>query len=509
MSFDEGLKKYIHYEKKIEQILGNDFDIEEVATEFADVYTISLDDILIGCQNMCKKKVTAPEFNNWMTFVNHVLNENFSLKDKYDETDKMKWIIPTTDEEALLCVYDMLLSFYDEDEFQSEFLEDIIETINIYEDNKNLSPEKWNYSTAQKEKYIAYIDDNVQSKKFSEKQLKLFYKFVDECCDENSEEALSIKGYGCYGGNDLFKCDWEESRKCIEKLFELTGDGVYANSLGFIYYYGRVDDRKPNYNKAFQYFAVAGFQGNMESLYKLSDMFHDGQGIIKNELAAVKIITNLYESSYEQYCTGIYDAKFADIALRMGNLLFDECEEEQDYINTLIYYLQAKQAIDRRIKHDSFFGNKKVYDRIVEGLDKTKKKLGEDFFAKEGYVDADIFFLEFIQGYDMSVSIIEDNDEYCKVALRRKNKKDQELPLNMLLVVPELEKCVLTDTLVVRFYNVKKLNLYSNKNKFTIDDISLSRDSKWIFSRKEEVLFEVKSQMIRLYASDLQDNVSF
>ena len=508
MSNKEGLLNYIHYEKKIEQILGKEFDVEEVATEFAEVYTLSLDDIQIGCHNMCKKGVSATEYNNWVTFVNYVLNENFSLKEKYDVVDKIKWIIPKNDVEALLCIYDMLLALYDEDEFRSEDLEDIIDTIKVYKMNKRIPKEEWDYSIAQREKYISYIDDNIHDKNFSKDEIDLFYRFIDEGCKENNEEALSIMGYGCYGGNKLFKCDWEKSCECIEKLFELTGDGVYANSLGFIYYYGRVNDGKPDYNKAFQYFAVAGFQGNMESLYKLSDMFHEGQGIIQNDLAAVRIITNLYESSYEQYCTGIYDAKFADIALRMGNLLYQECEEEQDYINTLIYFLQAKQAIDRRIKHDEFFGNKKVYDKIMAGLEKTKKKLGNNFFSKEGYVDADIYFLEFIQNYDMTVKILEENDDYCKVLLRRKNKKEQELPLNMLPVVPELEKCVLTDSLVVRFYNIKKINLYTDKNKFTVDDISLNRESKWIFSKNDEVLFEIKSKMIRLYASDMQDSIS-
>ena len=149
MSNKEGLLNYIHYEKKIEQILGKEFDVEEVATEFAEVYTLSLDDIQIGCHNMCKKGVSATEYNNWVTFVNYVLNENFSLKEKYDVVDKIKWIIPKNDVEALLCIYDMLLALYDEDEFRSEDLEDIIDTIKVYKMNKRIPKEEWDYSIAQ------------------------------------------------------------------------------------------------------------------------------------------------------------------------------------------------------------------------------------------------------------------------------------------------------------------------------------------------------------------------
>ena len=77
----------------------------------------------------------------------------------------------------------------------------------------------------------------------------------------------------------------------------------------------------------------------------------------------------------------------------------------------------------------------------------------------------------------------------------------------MLLVVPELENCVLTDSLVVRFYDIKKMNLYVEIEKFLVDDITLSRDSKWVFSKEDEVLFEIKSKMIRLYASDMKDSI--
>ena len=65
----------------------------------------------------------------------------------------------------------------------------------------------------------------------------------------------------------------------------------------------------------------------------------------------------------------------------------------------------------------------------------------------------------------------------------------------------------MTDSLVVRFYDIKKMNLYADKEKFVADDITLSRDSKWVFSKEDEVLFEIKSKMIRLYANDMKDSI--
>ena len=51
------------------------------------------------------------------------------------------------------------------------------------------------------------------------------------------------------------------------------------------------------------------------------------------------------------------------------------------------------------------------------------------------------------------------------------------------------------------------MNLYADKEKFVADDITLSRDSKWVFSKEDEVLFEIKSKMIRLYANDMKDSI--
>ena len=82
MTLGDKLTQYVHYENTLEQLLGKDYDIEELANEYARMSVISLADILIGCKNMFEKSVSATEYNSWMTFVNYVLNENFSLKEK-------------------------------------------------------------------------------------------------------------------------------------------------------------------------------------------------------------------------------------------------------------------------------------------------------------------------------------------------------------------------------------------------------------------------------------------
>jgi TPR repeat protein len=65
------------------------------------------------------------------------------------------------------------------------------------------------------------------------------------------------------------------------RLFELTDNPQYANTLGYIYYYGRCNNGVPEYDQAFYYFSYAAANGLYEGMYKLADLFWHGYGCKK------------------------------------------------------------------------------------------------------------------------------------------------------------------------------------------------------------------------------------
>ena len=89
-----------------------------------------------------------------------------------------------------------------------------------------------------KRHFINYYDGE-EFKELNDEQKTIYRKTVDELCLKNDEIALRIKGYACYGGNDIYPCNWNISKDCLMKLFKKTGDACAANSLGYIFYYGR------------------------------------------------------------------------------------------------------------------------------------------------------------------------------------------------------------------------------------------------------------------------------
>ena len=205
----------------------------------------------------------------------------------------------------------------------------------------------------------------------TEPQLALARVFIDELCEKDSGLALYTKGYACYGGNRLYPCDWRASRDCITRLFEKKDDPQYANTLGYIYYYGRCNGGVPEYDKAFHYFGIAAANGLYEGVYKLADMFCHGYGCRESRRTARSLYGMVYDDSIKHFLKGEH-ANFADAALRMGNVYAKGIGEEINAVYAYHYYLQADYAARLRAKDSDFFGNTTVAINVRKALEETE-----------------------------------------------------------------------------------------------------------------------------------------
>ena len=92
-----------------------------------------------------------------------------------------------------------------------------------------------------------------------------------------------IRGYCYYCGTSVYPNDWIKARDAFIEYYQLSGDPYAANTLGYIYYYGRCNGGVPEYDLAFRYFSIGHAYGCYESTYKLADMFVHGYSVVKNE----------------------------------------------------------------------------------------------------------------------------------------------------------------------------------------------------------------------------------
>lgn len=220
---------------------------------------------------------------------------------------------------------------------------------------------------------LAAADDNIKEQ---------FKKFLDELCEKDDLTAIKIKGYCTYGeGNPVYDCDWETSRDCMLKLVEKADDSVKAysaNTLGYIYYYGRCNGGVPQYDEAAKYFGMGAAFGVVESMYKYGDMLMKGVGIPQNKTAALQIYQNLYDDQYEGFAKYKIHNKFADIALRIASYYAEDDDKELAYE----YCLQAWYAIQLR-KKLNYYGDKTVAAGIKKLLDELKVALGDRVSEKQ------------------------------------------------------------------------------------------------------------------------------
>lgn len=255
-------------------------------------------------------------------------------------------------------------------------LDDVITEVQVWEENRHKPLSEREFTHAQKKDFLGFWDDDRLAS--ADEETKAAYrKILNSLCDENDIEALKTKAYACYGhGNAAYGQNWQASLDCLLKLMELDPYPRTANTLGYMYYYGRCTGGIPEYDKAFYYFSIGAAGWYYESRYKLADMFWHGYGVAKNPKASATLIWELYHEQIKKIRDGKFTCNFADVALRAGNIYKEGIDRIPNADEAFYYYLQARYAIRMRMLSEDNYGDQKVAagieQAIAEILPKTR-----------------------------------------------------------------------------------------------------------------------------------------
>lgn len=222
-------------------------------------------------------------------------------------------------------------------------------------------------TSAEKEAWLRPFEEDENLRMMDEEALAKARRYTEELCREDNVFALRLKGYACYGGNRLYECDWTAARDCMLRLRELADDAEYANTLGYIYYYGRCNGGEPEYEKAFPQFSYAAANGLFEAIYKLGDLYSHGYGCRKSEETARNLYHMVYNETKKKFLRG-YDANFADAALRLGKVFEYGIGTDANPAAAYCLYLEADYAAKIRAEHSDFFGDHSVAKRTGQAL---------------------------------------------------------------------------------------------------------------------------------------------
>ena len=448
----EMLKEFVRYEVSGEDLFAEECYIEEN-------YQANLDDFKVLLRNLeAIKNENFEKFDSeWFNYAYYEddVCDAIGLKDCVEGKWGAKEGLIKTDENLMSYImYEFAEAF---DEFwggedpsiasRLDF-EKINSVINYYESNKTKPLTEWEFTDDLKADFVSYVAGKENHPEMvSKEELALFKRYVEELIAEDDLTALRAKGYLTYGGSAFYDCDWYTSRDCISRCFAKTEDAGYANTLGYIYYYGRCNNGEPEYDEAFQFFAYGHANKWYESSYKLADMYRSGRGTFKSERTAEVIIDDLYQHAYNDLCRG-NDSKFADVALRMAGIN----EKMGATVQAYEYYLQAYYAIKKR-ESIHYIGDEKVRKGIEEGLERTRSKTDPPEKTKTVYRMMSILGEPLVDDYVCEAMVKQQKNGY-KITIMRIPKRSEESPSLMFISLPHYDFCSLTDHITIYFNDV-------------------------------------------------------
>lgn len=454
---NEQIRKLCRYEIKWSDIIKENAEYAPVL--FEQPYTITFDDIITAVKNIH----TSSDSNKTVRSEWYYLLYDFMFE------SEVELIFENTPDDAEMIEYlptraDIISHLFftvldDLTDIQSDPIAETILMIqkqleNIISDEKKIIVER-EYDDEDKEHFISALGNDDRLKTATSLELTVYRKFVDELIQKDNITALRCKGYGCYGGDPAYECDWNTALECVTKLYKLTGKSVYANTLGYIYYYGRCWNGEPKYDEAFKYFSIGAAGFNYESRYKLADMFVHGYGVTKNTKIANTIITELYDQNLSYILDGKFECKFADIALRLGNYTENGYGGYTSYYNAYKYYLQADFAIRQRLQYNHY-GDLSVADSIRQRLNNI---IGADYIRKPkktSYVDLRELLEHHLKKYrKLQLKIITMKNGDIRLAIRIAPFENEKYPPKLFITETDTGFCGMLETLNIRAKNGK------------------------------------------------------
>ncbi len=483
---NETIRSFVRFEsdKSAYSKVFNGWAISEENDD--EVYCPTCQDIVNACNNMINAGINIEILKNWYYSVFEEIAESSGMP-MLSSTD-FTYLFPE-DEDTLFhtldkAFFEILWSDSDMDEKLVESLKDVIRIKEDYDYNIGRPEDEWRVCALQKEMILntfARIPSEVPGSKTG-----LLKRLVEEGCMQGNYSSMIIKAYGCYGGNNIYDCDWKEAEKWLVRLFETDGNPHHANSLGNLYYYGKSNNGVPDYEKAFRYYSIGAAYNLTESMYRMADMFLEGKGCIKSPEAFDHIVSNLYDQEKPKFQMGDKRCKFAQIALRMTLSWL----RENNYENALLYCLPARYAIEHGPTYDMFSDEDNTEERIKKCYDEIMANLPPNFF-KDKFVDRFPFWLfEILSDHCTAGAVIKDLGDNRYILRLERRKKG--CPSQVLITIPELGYVNMTDSFEVEIRTKNPIDfLVEDRECMSVNNVYYCDENGYCFCLNDEVIFTI------------------
>ena len=328
---------------------------------------------------------------------------------------------------------------------------------------------------------------------------KLYKRCLDILCAEKDPKAIQRRGYCYYCGTKIYPNDWIKARNAFLEYYQLTGDASAANTLGYIYYYGRCNKGIPEYEEAFKYFSIGHAYTYFESTYKLADMFAHGYGVVKEGDTANHLYWSVYQQTLKRFIKEDYSGKFADAALRMGNCFRYGIGARTDLETAYFYYLQADLAIRKRTEVADHYGDTVVFNGVQRALEEVRKEYAEKgrktIFANPRWLSWTL-----IDHRRCKLKIRELEDGVLSLTTSPMKRRDEERAPLMLITIPKSDYCELTDKFKLRTYKNCEYSIPGGGNEILFDSYQYNWNGTTEFYLGDDLVGTITTDAYIFYA---------
>ncbi len=468
----DALRSFSRFEITYSELMQNRVFAE---IEIPETYQITPEDLKAAVENYHRKDITEEKFGEeyfwplWDDIYNGVEIET-ALNGPDGQREK-GWI---PDQYRVFShAWGVFLAVFEYGE-ENTSLDDVITEVQIWLDNKDKPLLEKEFSKEQKWDILRYWNDERLESADSEAR-EVYRKALDSLCEENDTGALKTKAYACYGkGNAVYGQDWNASLECLLKLMELEPDPQIANTLGYMYYYGRCTDGVPEYDKAFYYFSIGAAGWYYESRYKLADMYRHGYGVAKNPKVVSAIIWELYDEQLKKIRKGEFTSNFADVALRAGNIWKEGIDCYRSANNAFYYYLQARYAISMRMLAEDNYGDQKVAAGIEQAIEEILPETSYTKPVNTIHMDSLYDLLQYGLGkkHHMEMKVKRISETEAKLTFRIVPYENEKYGRKIFVTIPPLHFCGLVHKITVTARKIETLDLRGEEDTVLFDSIS-------------------------------------
>ncbi len=448
-------------------------------------YKVTAEDILIGIKHY--EGMTDDDIFRWLDIIMQFGDDmSFPSNSWTDIQDEV------TEKDFLSYVYNELNDIHWElcigrpEEIVQEYIKNVSEQLEkwVGSDGKEYPEEIRQIIAAQ------YDCDDIDRQ--SEATQKLLKECLDYCCDVKKDpKAIQRRGYCYYCGTKIYPNDWHKAKDAFLDYYQMTGDASAANTLGYIYYYGRCSGGVPEYEEAFKYFSIGHAYSYYESTYKLADMLAHGYGVVKDGKSAYHLYLDVYADNLKRFIRGDFESKFADAALRMGNCYRDGTGVDKDLESAYYYYLQADYAIRERTKVANHYGDTVVFNGIQKAITEVKAE-----YTERGR-SVKFFYPEWTKWVLI-------NHRRCKLVINKlkddvlaidatvlKRKNEDKAP-QMFITVSKADYCALRKKIRIKTAQKSRYETFSEKSEIIFDSIEFNqKECKTSFYLYDDLVGEI------------------